>query len=90
MWHAGRAAQRLTETSGRQATTIHRLLQWVPQRTQGSGSSDATQGNQYSSDTSGRFKFNARYISATLRCLRVVVAAAATMQCLKLLVSVAV
>ena len=56
MWSlslVGRAAQRLTETSGRQATTIHRLLQWVPQRSEGTKDTDA-------SDTGGRFKFNAR------------------------------
>lgn len=48
---AGRAAQRLTETSGRQATTIHRLLQWMPQRTDRAG---------LSVEAGGRFKFNAR------------------------------
>ena len=29
-WCAGRASQRLAESSGMQAATIHRLLKWVP------------------------------------------------------------
>lgn len=54
----GRAAQRLTETSGRQATTIHRLLQWLPNRSTDKRSSDDA--SKDSSDTGGRFRFNAR------------------------------
>lgn len=60
-WCPGRASQRLTETSGRQAATIHRLLKWVPSNSQfdrSSSDTDKSADSKFSSGAGGHFKYN--------------------------------
>ena len=52
----GRASQRLTETSGMHAATIHRLLKWVPSNS--TKHSSKSTDPEFDAGSGGHFKFN--------------------------------
>jgi len=56
-WCAGRASQRLAESSGMQAATIHRLLKWVPSHSS-TDSTRSTADGKLDLASGGHFTFN--------------------------------